>query len=37
MLRGFPPGAVALLELSVRWSELGSETGRVTDFYVGQG
>ena len=37
MLRGFPPGAVALLELSVPWSELGSETGRVTDFYVGQG
>ena len=37
MLRGFPPGAVALLELSVPWAELGSETGRVTDFYVGQG
>ena len=37
MLRGFPPGSVALLELSVPWSELGSETGRVTDFYVGQG
>ena len=37
MLRGFPPAAVALLELSVPWSELGSEAGRVTDFYVGQG
>jgi len=36
LLKGFPPGAVALLELNVPWTGLGPETGRVTDFYVGQ-
>jgi phosphohistidine phosphatase len=36
MLHGFPPGAVAVLEVTVPWSDLGSETGTVTDFYVGQ-
>jgi phosphohistidine phosphatase len=36
MLHGFPPGAVAILEVTVPWSDLGSETGTVTDFYVGQ-
>ena len=35
--RGFPPGAVALLEVRVPWAELGAETARVTGFYVGQG
>jgi phosphohistidine phosphatase len=36
MLHGFPPGAVAILEVTVPWSDLGAETGTVTDFYVGQ-
>ena len=36
MLHGFPPGAVVVLEVTVPWSDLGSETGTVTDFYVGQ-
>lgn len=36
MLRGFPPGAVAVLEVSVPWSELAPETGRVVGFYVGR-
>jgi phosphohistidine phosphatase len=36
LLQGFPPGAVAVLELSVPWAELGAETGRVVDFYVGR-
>jgi phosphohistidine phosphatase len=36
MLRGFPPGAVVVLAVTVPWSDLGSETGTVTDFYVGR-
>jgi phosphohistidine phosphatase len=36
LLQGFPPGAVAVLEVSVPWAELGAETGRVVDFYVGR-
>jgi len=35
MLHGFPPGAVAVLEVSVPWVELAAGTGRVVDFYVG--
>jgi phosphohistidine phosphatase len=35
MLHGFPPGAVAVLEIEVPWAELGPESGRVVDFYVG--
>ena len=37
LFRGFPPGAVALLEVRVPWAELGAETARITGFYVGQG
>lgn len=37
LLHGFPPGAVAVLEVSVPWSDLGAETGRVVGYYVGQG
>jgi phosphohistidine phosphatase len=36
LLHGFPPGAVAVLEVSVPWAELGAETGRVVGFYVGR-
>jgi phosphohistidine phosphatase len=35
MLAGFPPGALLLLEVQVPWAQLGPETGRVVDFYVG--
>lgn len=34
LLRGFPTGALAVLEFDVEWSELGPETGRVVDFFV---
>jgi phosphohistidine phosphatase len=37
LLEGFPPGAVAVLELAVPWSDLAAETGRVVDYYVGRG
>jgi phosphohistidine phosphatase len=37
LLRGFPPGALAVLEVGVPWTELGAETGRVVGYYVGQG
>ncbi len=36
MLHGFPPGAVAVLEVAVPWADLAPETGRVVDFYVGR-
>ena len=36
LLQGFPPGAVAVLEVNVPWAELGAETGRVIGFYVGK-
>lgn len=36
LLEGFPPSALALLEVSVPWHELGSATGRVVDYYVGR-
>jgi phosphohistidine phosphatase len=35
LLQGFPPGALAVLEVGVPWSELAAETGRIVDFYVG--
>jgi phosphohistidine phosphatase len=34
LLTGFPPAAVAVLEMSVPWSELGPETGRVVGYFV---
>lgn len=34
MLQGFPPGAVAVLEVGVKWADLGPETGRVVEFFV---
>lgn len=37
LLQGFPPSAVAVLEIGVPWADLGPETGRVVDFHVGQG
>ncbi|CAN5520020.1 histidine phosphatase family protein [soil metagenome] len=37
MFAGFPPGAMALLDVRVPWSELGAETATVVGFYVGQG
>jgi phosphohistidine phosphatase len=37
LLRGFPPGAVAVLEVGVPWADLGAGTGRVVGYYVGQG
>jgi phosphohistidine phosphatase len=37
LLQGFPPSAVAVLEVGVPWTELGAETGRVVGFYVGRG
>lgn len=34
MLRGFPTSALVVFEVTVPWSELGPETGRVVDFYA---
>lgn len=36
LLQGFPPGALAVLEVGVPWADLGPETGRVVDYYVGR-
>jgi phosphohistidine phosphatase len=35
LLQGFPPGALTVFEIEVPWAELGPETGRVVDFFVG--
>jgi len=35
LLKGFPPAAVCVLGVAVPWAELGAETGRVLDYYVG--
>ncbi len=35
LLQGFPPGALAVLEMTVPWAGLGAETGRVVAFHVG--
>jgi phosphohistidine phosphatase len=37
LFKGFPPGAVAVLDVHVPWSELGPETASVTGFHVGRG
>jgi len=37
LLQGFPPAAVAVLEMLVPWSELGPETGRVVGYFLGSG
>jgi phosphohistidine phosphatase len=37
LLQGFPPSAVAVLEIGVPWADLGPETGRIVDYYVGVG
>lgn len=37
MLHGFPAGALVVFEIGVAWTELGPETGRLVDFYVGRG
>ena len=34
LLRGFPPGALAVFEVTVPWQSLAPETGRVVDFFV---
>jgi len=36
LLQGFPPGAVAVLEVGVPWSGLVAETGRLVGYYVGR-
>jgi phosphohistidine phosphatase len=37
LLKGFPPSAVAVLDIGVAWADLGAETGRVVGYYVGVG
>jgi phosphohistidine phosphatase len=37
LARGFPPGALAVLEVTVPWSELGPATGHLVAFHVGKG
>lgn len=37
LLQGFPPAAVAVLEMHVPWSELGPESGRVVGYFAGAG
>ena len=37
LLRGFPPAALAVLELQVPWSGLAAETGRLIGYHVGSG
>jgi phosphohistidine phosphatase len=32
LLRGFPPGAVAVLDVRTAWSDLGAETGRLVRY-----
>jgi phosphohistidine phosphatase len=36
LARGFPPGALAVLEVGVPWSELGNATGHLAAFHVGR-
>ena len=33
LLHGFPPGALALLDVGVPWADLGPETARVVNFH----
>ena len=37
LFKGFPPGAVALLDVHVPWAELDAARASVTGFYVGRG
>jgi len=37
MARGFPPGALAVLEVAVPWAELGAATGHLVAFHVSKG
>lgn len=37
MLRGFPTGALAVLEVMVPWADLAAEAGRLVDFHVARG
>ena len=37
LLQGFPPGAIAVLDVATPWDELGAESARVVGFYVGVG
>jgi phosphohistidine phosphatase len=34
LLQGFPPGALAVFDVDVPWSDLGPETGTLVDFFV---
>jgi phosphohistidine phosphatase len=36
LARGFPPGALAVLEVAVPWSELGNAAGHLAAFHVGR-
>jgi len=36
LLQGFPPAALAVLEVGVPWADLGAETGRLVDYHVGR-
>jgi phosphohistidine phosphatase len=36
LLQGFPPAALAVLQLEVPWTELAAESGRVVGYYVGR-
>jgi phosphohistidine phosphatase len=37
LLQGFPPGALAVLDVSTPWDELGAESASVVGFHVGAG
>jgi phosphohistidine phosphatase len=37
LARGYPPGAVAVLEVAVPWSDLGAATGHLVAFHVSKG
>ncbi len=37
LARGFPPAALAVLEVTVPWSELGPATGHLAAFHVSKG
>ena len=36
LLHGFPPASLAVLEVTVSWAELGAETGRIVDYFLGR-
>ena len=37
LLKGFPPAALTVLDVSVPWDRLEAESARLVGFYVGQG